>query len=138
MSWRDFFKPHPAVERLKPFNTDGCSLFWDGTRKHKKAWRHCCVAHDYAYWKGGTRQERIDADHALRACMHRAGFRTLGSLMHIAVRIGGHPYWPTPYRWGYGWHYPRGYRSLSAQEYALIEAQEKNRTFMREGDPQEQ
>ena len=51
---------------LKPFTTDGCSSFPDGTLNHKTLWLKCCTAHDKAYWKGGTYQERIIADQALK------------------------------------------------------------------------
>jgi hypothetical protein len=30
-------------------------------------------------------------------------------LMWCAVRIGGHPLLPFPWRWGYGWKWPNGY-----------------------------
>jgi len=33
-------------------------------------------------------------------------------------RVGGSPYLPTSFRWGYGWPYPRWYK-------ALIEAEKK-------------
>jgi hypothetical protein len=32
------------------------------------------------------------------------------------VRVGGTPYLPTSFRWGYGWPYLRGYKVLTAQE----------------------
>jgi hypothetical protein len=27
--------------------------------------------------------------------------------MYIGVRIGGHAWLPTPWRWGYGWYWPQ-------------------------------
>jgi hypothetical protein len=36
--------------------------------------------------------------------------------MLAGVRVGGSPYFPTTYRWGYGWPYPRGYKPLSEEE----------------------
>jgi len=44
---------------LKPFTTDGCSAFPDGTFKQNELWLSCCVAHDYAYWQGGTYSQRV-------------------------------------------------------------------------------
>jgi hypothetical protein len=43
--------------------------------------------------------------------------------MYEGVRAGGHPVFPTGYRWGYGWKYGKGYSSLSDQE--RQQAQEK-------------
>jgi hypothetical protein len=57
-------------------------------------WRECCVVHDRAYYYGGTREEKRAADEAFGVL--------LGSTMQIAVSIGGLPYLPTSYRWGYG------------------------------------
>jgi len=36
--------------------------------------------------------------------------------MYGGVRIGGSPYWPTKFRWGYGWPYLRGYKPLTFEE----------------------
>jgi len=101
---------------LKPFQSDGCSLFPDGTLKNRHLWLKCCVEHDKAYWRGGTREERLSADKALEACVASCGEPAIGGLMGKGVRIGGSPYWPTWFRWGYGWDYPRGYRPLTAEE----------------------
>jgi len=54
---------------LKPFTSDGCSSFPDGTLQHKDLWIECCTAHDYAYWKGGAYAERNAADKELRQCI---------------------------------------------------------------------
>ncbi len=86
-----------------PFTTDGCSVFPDGD------WQDCCVEHDLDYWCGGSSSERERADHRLATCVERAGHPTLGPLMRIGVRMGGVPWWPLPWRWGYGWDYPHGY-----------------------------
>src|SRR5271169_6094597 len=39
---------------LKPFTTDGCSDFPNGTPEHQDLWLTCCIQHDLAYWMGGT------------------------------------------------------------------------------------
>jgi hypothetical protein len=36
------------------------------------------------------------------------------------VRAGGSPSLPTPYRWGYGWPFGRGYQALTADEVAQV------------------
>jgi hypothetical protein len=106
---------------LRPFTTDGCSDFADGTPKHKTLWRNCCVTHDKAYWVGGTYAERLAADKALRQCVAAVGEPHIGALMLAGVRVGGSPFWPTRFRWGYGWPWPRGYRPLTAEERAQVD-----------------
>lgn len=112
----------PAERVLSPFSSDGCSLFPDGTPGDRSNWCGCCFAHDMAYWRGGTEEERLAADEALRDCvLQRTGDKTLAETMYIGVRAGGHPVFPTWYRWAYGWSYGRGYQPLTAKERALVE-----------------
>lgn len=102
---------------LKDFASDGCSLFPDGTMGDRAKWCECCLRHDIAYWRGGAEQERKTADEALRACvLERTGDKALAETMYLGVRAGGHPVFPTWYRWGYGWTYGRGYKPLTMQE----------------------
>jgi hypothetical protein len=42
--------------------------------------------------------------------------------MLAGVRVGGSPYWPTRYRWGYGWPWPRGYAALTPEDRAQVRA----------------
>ena len=107
---------------LRPFTTDGCSLFLDRDPVHGVTWRDCCVTHDQAYWHGGTEAERLRADEALRACVaERTGDTALAELMYRGVRAGGLPQFPTWYRWGYGWSDGRGYGPLTEAERAAAE-----------------
>ncbi len=108
--------PAHAEGQLRPFTTDGCSDFPNGTPAHKDLWLKCCIAHDKKYWMGGTYQERLDADHELRACVQSVGEPAIAALMLAGVRVGGSPYWPTRFRWGYGWPYTHGYRALTREE----------------------
>ena len=101
---------------LKPFTTDGCSSFPDGSIEQQSLWVNCCIRHDLAYWKGGTSEQRLKADNDLRACVSQTGEPEIASIMLAGVRVGGSPYFPTAYRWGYGWPYPRGYKPLSEEE----------------------
>jgi hypothetical protein len=101
---------------LKTFTTDGCSAFPDGTLKQQSLWLNCCISHDLAYWKGGTYDERLSADLGLEQCVASIGEPEVAKLMLAGVRVGGSPYYPTTYRWGYGWPYPRGYKALSKTE----------------------
>ena len=110
--------------KLKPFTSDGCSAFPDGTFQHNELWLSCCVEHDYAYWKGGTYAQRRAADEALESCVADVGEPEVAALMLTGVRVGGSPFWPTQFRWGYGWPYPRFYGPLDEEEQAQIAAME--------------
>lgn len=101
---------------LQPFTTDGCSVFPDGTIEHQSLWVNCCIRHDIAYWQGGTYQQRLQADKALEQCVSQVGEPKIARIMLTGVRVGGSPYFPTSYRWGYGWPYPRGYKPLTLEE----------------------
>ena len=59
----------------------------------------------------------------------KTGDPILANLMYEAVRVGGEPYFPTWYRWGYGWPLGRGYKALSDEEEKLV--QEKIEAFVR-------
>jgi len=89
-------------------------------------WEACCVIHDWAYWNGGSADgydRRLAADTALHQCVTATGARraddigarlhlpaarvtqsfvTAADLMFVAVRTGGAPCTPLPWRWGYG------------------------------------
>lgn len=101
---------------LKPFTSDGCSSFPDGTIEQNELWLSCCKIHDYAYWKGGTYQQRLDSDNALQLCVSKVGKPEIALLMLVGVRVGGTPLLPTSFRWGYGWSFPRFYGPLNIEE----------------------
>ena len=102
---------------LKPFTSDGCSLFPDASLISGDDWCDCCFEHDVRYWRGGTRAERDAADRQLQHCVEqRTGNTALASAMYEGVRVGGSPYFYNWYRWGYGWNYERKYQALSAAE----------------------
>ena len=94
-------------------HSDGCSggmsamyakmTFLHKNHNNKLRWHECCVIHDKAYYYGGTKQEKKQADKALSQCVSKVvGNKFLGKAMQLAVKIGGSPYLPTSYRWGYG------------------------------------
>ena len=119
---------------IKPFSSDGCSLFPDGTIIERNLWCDCCLNHDLAYWRGGTEEERKWADETLRACvLEKTGNRALSDLMYSGVRIGGASIFPTWYRWGYGWPYGRGNRPLTGKEEES--ARKKLEEYKRHGIP---
>ena len=109
------------ADELAPFTTDGCSLFPNGNPQHKSLWLQCCIQHDMAYWKGGTRPERLAADLALEQCVNNLGEPEIARIMLAGVRAGGTPYLPSSYRWGYGWSLQRGYQALNPDEKLQVE-----------------
>lgn len=113
------------ADTLKPFTSDGCSAFPDGTFKQKELWLACCTEHDRAYWKGGTYQQRLTADEALQLCVEKVGEPQIAALMLAGVRVGGTPYFPTSFRWGYGWSYPKWYGELTPAELKQVKALSK-------------
>jgi hypothetical protein len=118
----------PKPMELADFTSDGCSLFLDGTFEQPELWKECCYRHDIAYWRGGTKEEREQADLAFKHCVEKkTGNAPLAELMYQAVRAGGEPNFPTWYRWGYGWPLGRGYQPLTAEEEKRVE--EKLRKF---------
>ncbi len=101
----------PALAEQPPRScrVDGCSLAPDFD------FTHCCDRHDSRYWPGGSRVQRSQADRAFRQCIEAANHPLLGGIYYYGVRIGGTPYLPTPWRWGFGWDYPRGYRDIAGE-----------------------
>jgi len=112
-----------ANTHISPFTTDGCSDFPDGTPAHRDLWQKCCIAHDVKYWAGGNYEERLNADLELRACVRSVGEPAIADLMLAGVRVGGSPWWPTRFRWGYGWPYTRGYAPLTSEELEQVRKQ---------------
>ena len=120
-------------DTLKPFTSDGCSLFPDGTYAQQSLWMECCIRHDIAYWQGGSQAQRLAADQALEACVSQVGEPEIARLMLAGVRIGGSPYFPTWYRWGYGWPYQRGYAALNQQEKQQIQREIRRMKLILQG-----
>ena len=95
-------------------------------------WEACCVAHDRLYHRGGAGAEdasasfagRLAADEEMRRCVIAEGeqrkqglmddygitapmvellYEGIAGAMYRAVRLGGVPCTPLPWRWGFGW-----------------------------------
>lgn len=104
------------TETLKPFTTDGCSggmsWLWRLILRRPPPWEGDCEAHDRLYHMGGTKAARLYGDRKLASRVAMRGYPIIAAGMYYAVRIGGHPWLPLPWRWGYGYKWPRGYRTL--------------------------
>lgn len=90
-------------------------------------WEECCIEHDRVYWRGEISDgyaKRKAADEVLEQCVRETGqkltpklmaeydldmevisdgFNFAAEFMYAAVRVGGRPCSPFPWRWGYGW-----------------------------------
>ncbi len=135
---------HPRYERIKalrekinvnydqgefsPFTTDGCSMYPDQNyfpgQEHK--WIHCCIAHDIAYWIGGTADQREVADTELKNCVTQATNKYHGKMMYLGVKVGGVPGTGLPWAWGYGWQNFKKYSPLSEQNIEEIRQNTSN------------
>lgn len=110
------------AENITDFVSDGCSLFPDGTPRDQNLWCECCVAHDVAYWQGGTMAQKKTADSVLRDCiLKKTDNFLLANTMYYGVFLGGSAVFPNWYRWGFGWSYGRGYIALTTTEAEQVE-----------------
>ncbi len=107
---------------LKPFSTNGCTGFPDGTLNHPELWRHCCILHDLAFWAGGCERDRDRADLDLRDCVSNVAGAPLGFVLYVGVRIGSwSPIKIKSERWNHGWQDGRAeHTPLSAQDVETI------------------
>jgi hypothetical protein len=89
-----FWSAPGSAADIAAFTSDGCSSFPNGVPANQSLWLECCLRHDLAYWRGGTYQERLDADLALEKCVAAAGEPQIAELMLQGVRVGGSPLLP--------------------------------------------
>ncbi|MFS4458127.1 helicase [Bdellovibrio sp. HCB2-146] len=110
-----------SQEILKDFTSDGCSMSPDGWIIGQTHYVQCCVEHDVAYWRGGTRQEKLTADLELKQCIKEKSNSVVAEIYYRGVRVGGVESLPTNFHWGYGWTKRRNYRALSEQEQQMVD-----------------
>jgi len=124
-SIKDYKEATPTEPSKYPpgFYTDGCSggmsRYWRKFFKKAPPWEGCCIAHDVAYWRGGFWYDRKQADLEMAACVKNQGHPIWAFLMYWAVRIGGVPWLPLPWRWGYGWKFVGRYEKRPPSEKKL-------------------
>jgi hypothetical protein len=106
----------PVKNELLPFQSDGCTGWFDGIGK--KDYTECCLQHDINYWAGGTSQEKRQTDVELRKCVSEIAGPFMGYLMYVSVRIFGYTDPTDVTRWGYGWKYKRKNCPLNEEEKA--------------------
>ena len=95
------------ANELKPFVTDYCTMFVDGTSSRPTLWRDCCVEHDIRYWFGGTNANKDKADTELKACVKKVAGITWANLIYVGVRAGHFSPIKGKYKWSWGWENKR-------------------------------
>lgn len=103
--WRGLYSPK-TEEPERPFTSDGCSggmsFVWKKFTGRELPWAAACVQHDREYWRGGTAADRREADRWLMIGVADSGHEIWAFIMWTAVRIGGAPWLPFGWRWGFG------------------------------------
>lgn len=85
-------------------------MAWRAVLNRPPPWEGCCDTHDRFYAQGGSVWRRLVVDAALRRCVVRNGSPAWAWAMWVAVRLGGWPFWPVSWRWGFELPYGCGYR----------------------------
>jgi hypothetical protein len=110
-----------AQNKLKPFVTDNCTMFVDGTVSNPFLWRDCCVEHDLRYWFGGSSSSQDFSDLQLKSCVTKKSGTFYANLIYYGVRAGHHFPIKHKYVWGWGWLTTREkYTKLMSSEKAII------------------
>ena len=105
---------------LKPFFTDGCTLFVDGPPHEPGLWRDCCVLHDMRYWYGGSEKNMDQADLNLKSCVNTVAGSKWAELIYLGVRTGHHSPIRNKTHWSWGWEKPRIKTELSKVELEYV------------------
>lgn len=104
-----------TLPRWKSSMSDGCSALAIGPRALRRRFNdwlfapwpaagEACARHDKAYYYGGTKQQRLEADEALDQAWGIAGVPGATRLAaYAAIRAFGGPGWRTPgVAWSFG------------------------------------
>jgi len=95
----------PDKPPFDPSMSDGCSLpYWLRSclgviDRQYVACRDYCVAHDEAYYNGGTEEEREAADAALRDAIAPVVGDYWAQEWYVALRMMGGTHWGTGRTW---------------------------------------
>lgn len=109
-----------TVSTLKPFETDGCTMFLDGTKEKPELWKHCCTYHDIRYWYGGTMKAQALSDIKLKQCVEKVAGPKWASLIYTGVRAGHYSPIKNKYAWAWGWTPKRDKEPLSTNDLTYV------------------
>ena len=73
---------------LKPFVSDYCTMYPEGTFGKPDQWKHCCLEHDLYFWAGGSQADRDQSDLGLKECVMKTGNVVQARLIYWGVRAG--------------------------------------------------
>ena len=90
---------------LKPFETDGCTFFIEGTKRYN--WSKCCLKHDIDYYFGGSIHRRRSVDQKLKQCVQKKAGKVLALIMRAGVGIGHLSPIKSKYAWNKAWNKSR-------------------------------
>lgn len=108
------------ASELKPFETDYCTMFFEGTWQRPNVWKPCCFEHDLRYWFGGKKSEMHKADLELKQCVRQRAGSFWANLMYYAIRTGHFSPIKNKYKWGWGWSTARHFQELSNEDKLYI------------------
>ncbi len=112
------------TENLRPFVTDGCTAWADGTKENPTQWRDCCVDHDLSLWAGGTQPNRDQTDLRLKECVAATGAKDEAEIIYLGVRAASKWPWKNGMQWGNAWSPDLTRRTaLSAVEIGALETE---------------
>jgi hypothetical protein len=117
------------ANQLKPFVTDNCTMFVDGTISKPTLWRHCCIEHDIRYWYGGSTINQDKADLDLKSCVKDVAGSYWATLIYTGVRAGHMSPVKSPYVWSWGWETKRDNKVLSTTENSYVQEELRRLPF---------
>lgn len=109
-----------AADTLKPFITDGCTMFVDGTSSKPGLWRSCCVEHDLRYWYGGTESELDLADDQIKECVEKIAGKSWARVIYTGIRAGHYSPIKNKYQWSWGWNQKKEKIPLTTEENTYV------------------
>jgi hypothetical protein len=119
-----------AATTPKPFVTDLCTGYPEGTLEQPKLWAHCCLKHDLDLWAGGKESHRTQVDLNLRECVSLTGQPQHARLMWLGVRLGRlSPIKIPGQQWGNAWGSDVRDELLSKNEIMLLQATLRDSTL---------
>jgi hypothetical protein len=108
---------------LKPYVTDGCTGFAEGTKKDPNLWAHCCAEHDLRYWFGGSDDDMDYADLSLRACVREVAGEKWARIIYDGVIAGHSSPIKNKYHWSWGWKPKRKNLPLTEDEIDYVKVE---------------
>lgn len=109
--------------QLKPFESDACTMFSNGTVTQPKLWEHCCFEHDLRYWFGGSKSDVDASDLELRSCVKKVAGQRWANLIYNGVRTGHSSPVKSKYAWSWGWDPSRDLNPLSNEEIEYVKSE---------------